>query len=381
LPEGLDAGCFVPYSEDMRIGYLLAVIVTSLAAQDAKEYSAAYQDGRSLSRSAALEVEQKLSKRPTDLIVRTRLIAFYTLSNEIEPTEAIPARRKHLLWLAQEHPDSWLWSQRSYGTAVYMKGGRLPDAEGFQDIRNVWLKHLSSKSDSKIIENAASFLQLGDRQTALALIRQMHNSRYLGTTFALTLLGVTARDFDTGEPLAADPGARDSELGKQIMLELEQAADPQLVGGAGFWLSRDGAMLWIKGYRDWDYSQLAKSLLARARTLEPTRLDWFFANPELPKADEVRGLGQIRVGGAAMSDKIVHLVKPDVPASLAGIKGTVSLNIAVGEDGRVLKAIPTSGPKELYEISVSAVEQWVYKQTTINGTPVVVLSSVDLKFQ
>lgn len=209
----------------------------------------------------------------------------------------------------------------------------------------------------------------------------MHSSRYLGTTFALTLLGVTARDFDTGEPLAADPGVRGSDLGKQIMLELEQASDPQLVGGAGSWLSRDGAMLWNKGYRDWDYSQFAKSLLAQARTLEPTLLDWFVANPELPKAGEVRGLGQVRVGGAVMSDKIVHLVKPDVPVALAGIKGTVSLNIAVGEDGRVLKAVPTGGPKELYEIWVNAVEQWVYTPTTINGTPVVVLSAVDLKFQ
>jgi hypothetical protein len=363
----LNTAPILQYLKYMRIVYLTLAVAMTLAAQDAKEYSDAYQAGRSMNRSAALELEKKISKRPADLLARTRLIAFYTLSNEIGSADAIPARRKLLLWLAQEQPDSWLWSQRSYGTAVYLKGGRLPDPDGFQQIRDAWLQHLALKTDAKVRENAASFLQLGDRETALGLIRQMHNPRYLGTTFALTLLGVTARDFDTGEPLIADSTVRDSEVGKQVMLELEQATDPQLIGGAGFWLSRDGAMLWSRGCHDWDYSPLAKDLLKRARSLEPNRLDWFVANPELPKPGESRGLGQVRVGGTAMQEMIVRLIKPDVPASLSAIKGTVSLNIAVGTDGRVLKAVPTTGPKELYDISVGAVEQWVYKPTTITA--------------
>ncbi|MGC4050730.1 MAG: hypothetical protein QM757_15245 [Paludibaculum sp.] len=365
----------------MRIAWMALASVMTLAAQDAREYSESYQSGRSMSRSAALELEKTLTKHPSDLLARTRLIAFYTLSVEIEPSEAIPSRRKHLLWLAQERPASWLWSQRSYGTAVYREGGRLPDAEGFEQIREVWVKHLAAKSDSKVRENAASFLQLGDRQTALGLIRQMSNPRYLGTTFALTLLGVTARDFDSGEPLEADPSVRESELGKLVTAELDRATDPQLVGGAGVWLSRDGAMLWNRGYREWDYSPLAKSLLIRASGIEPTRLDWFLANPELPKPGEVRGLGQIRVGSAVLSGMAVRLVKPDVSPALAGIKGRVSLEIAVGQDGRVLKAIPTGGPRELYDISVAAVEQWVYKPTTVRGVPVIVLSSVEIKFE
>jgi hypothetical protein len=209
----------------------------------------------------------------------------------------------------------------------------------------------------------------------------MKNPRYLGTNAATILLGVTARDFGTGEPLAADPKVRETPWALQVMAELEQSADPQFIGGAGFWLARDGALLWNRGYADWDYSPLAKNLLARARVLEPTRLDWFYANPELPKAGEQRGLGQIRIGGSVIAAKNVRMVKPDVPPDLRAVKGNVSLDVAVGLDGHVLKAIPLKGPAALYEISVKAVEQWVYQPTTINGTPVIVLTAVDVKYE
>jgi protein TonB len=82
-----------------------------------------------------------------------------------------------------------------------------------------------------------------------------------------------------------------------------------------------------------------------------------------------------------MSQKIVQMVKPSVPANLGGIKGTVSLEVAIGMDGRVIKAVPTGGPTELYAISVGAVEQWVYQPTLINGNPVVVITVVDIKYQ
>jgi protein TonB len=75
------------------------------------------------------------------------------------------------------------------------------------------------------------------------------------------------------------------------------------------------------------------------------------------------------------------MVKPDVPPDLRAVKGNVSLDVAVGLDGHVLKAIPLKGPAALYEISVKAVEQWVYQPTTINGTPVIVLTAVDVKYE
>lgn len=82
-----------------------------------------------------------------------------------------------------------------------------------------------------------------------------------------------------------------------------------------------------------------------------------------------------------MTKKAVHKVIPEVPAHLRSIKGTVSMNVAVGEDGHVMKAVVTSGPPELYEISIKAVEQWVYKPTLFNGTPVVVRTKFDIRYK
>lgn len=363
------------------VALLATSLCTFLCAQKSDEIEDSFQAGRKLDSSLAKALEQRLAERPKDQLARIKLIAFYTFSGKVEPSQAVLERRKHLLWMAQNSPKSPLWGQRSYGTAVYVKGGPFPDPEGFEQIRKVWLTHLGAKPDSETSENAASFLELGDRATALQLVRQKQNPRYLGTFIALTLLGVTARDFDTGEPLDVDPSVRTSDFGKMLLEELERATDPQVLGGAGFWLSRDGATLWSKGFRDWDYSTLAKSLLARARTMEPSRLDWAVSNPELPQPGEVRGVGIIRVGGNVMEQRVANLVEPVRPRNLSGATGTVRLNIAVGADGRVIKAVPVAGPKELYDITVRAVEQWAYRPTTVAGKPVIVLSVVEVAFR
>jgi hypothetical protein len=265
---------------------------------------------------------------------------------------------------------------------VYLRGDRLADPDGFNAIRDVWLKHLSRQPDNeKIRANAASFLELGDRETALRLIRDMKNPRYLGTQYAMFLLGVTARNYDTGMPLACDASWHETPLAEKALAELKSSSDPQLVGGAGFLLARDGATLWSEGKLTWDYSSLAKDLLARAQSLEPNRLDWFVANPDLPQSGERRAAGPLRIGGAVMELKRVHTVLPEVPASLSGIRGSVMLNVAVGGDGKVIRAVAESGPPELYAISIEAVEQWTYQTTKLNGSPVTVITRVEINYR
>jgi hypothetical protein len=231
-----------------RTAVVLCVLVTvlSASAQNSRELSDAYEQGPKLSASEAAKLESKVAANPQDIPDRIRLIAFYTLAPESPAPEiAVVARRKHLLWMAENQPESSLWSQMSYGSAVYVKGDRLADPEGFNAIRDQWLKHLSSDpTNEKIRANAASFLELGDPETALRLVREMRKPRYLGTLYSLLLLGVTARDYKTGIPLFSDPSVRQSPLAAQALSELQNSSVAQLVGGAGFWLARDGAILW-----------------------------------------------------------------------------------------------------------------------------------------
>jgi hypothetical protein len=359
------------------------VTVLPVSAQNDRELSDAYEQGRKLPASEATKLESKLAKKPGDILDRVRLISFYTLAPESPaPEVAVVARRTHLLWMAEHQPESWLWNQRSYGSAVYVKGDRLADPEGFDAIRHKWLEHLSNDpANERIRANAAAFLQVGDDETALRLIREMRNPRYLGTEYASLLLGVTARDHATGIALFSDPTVREGPLAAQALSELQNSSDAQLIGGAGVWLARDGAVLWSGKKLEWDYSPLAKTLLIRARALEPDRLDWFVANPELPQPGERRAMMTVRVGGTAMGSKRLRTVQPNVPEQLRGLRGTVLLEMAIDGDGRVIRAVAKTGPPELYAISVEAVERWLYKPTTIGGSPVIVLSEVDMNYQ
>lgn len=57
-----------------------------------------------------------------------------------------------------------------------------------------------------------------------------------------------------------------------------------------------------------------------------------------------------RVGGAVTGSKILRTVKPNIPDQLRGLRGTVLLEVAIGGDGKVIRA--------------AAVEKWLFKPTT-----------------
>ena len=71
-----------------------------------------------------------------------------------------------------------------------------------------------------------------------------------------------------------------------------------------------------------------------------------------------------RVGGAVTGSKILRTVKPNIPDQLRGLRGTVLLEVAIGGDGKVIRAAAKTGPPELYAVSAAAVEKWLFKPTT-----------------
>ena len=54
---------------------------------------------------------------------------------------------------------------------------------------------------------------------------------------------------------------------------------------------------------------------------------------------------------------------------------------AIDGDGKVMRAVAKRGPPELYAVSVQAVEQWQYKPMAIGGSPVLVITSVEINYQ
>jgi periplasmic protein TonB len=92
--------------------------------------------------------------------------------------------------------------------------------------------------------------------------------------------------------------------------------------------------------------------------------------------------GRIRVGGAVQAASLVRKVTPDYPpiAKTAHVQGTVVLRAIIAKDGSVEQLQFVSGPPLLMASAMTAVKEWKYKPTMLNGQPVEVDTTVQVVF-
>lgn len=105
---------------------------------------------------------------------------------------------------------------------------------------------------------------------------------------------------------------------------------------------------------------------------------------ELPKPEPKPPTPSIvDVGGRVQSAKLVRRVSPRYPvlARDARVQGTVTLQAVIGKNGKIQNLQALSGNPLLIPAAVSAVEQWVYEPTYLNGSPVEVKTEVVVHFQ
>jgi protein TonB len=78
----------------------------------------------------------------------------------------------------------------------------------------------------------------------------------------------------------------------------------------------------------------------------------------------------------------VHDVAPiyPPPAQAARIQGPVIIEATIGTDGRVQSARVLRALPFLDEAALTAVRQWVYTPTLLNGLPVPVIMTVTVMF-
>jgi len=102
----------------------------------------------------------------------------------------------------------------------------------------------------------------------------------------------------------------------------------------------------------------------------------------LPESAAPMTPGRIRVGGNAQAVNLIHKVTPVYPpaAKQARIQGVVRFTVNIGKDGTVQDVQVVSGHPLLVESAQSAVWQWQYKPTLLNGEPVDVVTTVDVNF-
>lgn len=92
--------------------------------------------------------------------------------------------------------------------------------------------------------------------------------------------------------------------------------------------------------------------------------------------------GVVRVGGDVKAPELVQKVQPDYPpvARVAHVEGKVVIDAIISKDGDVIGERAISGPGLLVQSALSAVKQWKYKPTYLNGQPVDLAMQVTVDF-
>lgn len=91
---------------------------------------------------------------------------------------------------------------------------------------------------------------------------------------------------------------------------------------------------------------------------------------------------RIKVGGAVQAASLLKQVTPSYPsiAKTAHVTGTVTLHAIISKDGSIEKLEYVSGPALLMSSAMSAVQEWKYKPTMLNGQAVEVDTTVQVIF-
>jgi TonB family protein len=91
----------------------------------------------------------------------------------------------------------------------------------------------------------------------------------------------------------------------------------------------------------------------------------------------------LRVGGNVAQTNLVTKVQPVYPksAKVAGIQGTVELEMVISKEGEPLDIRVIASPTDdLTQSALEAVRQWRYKPTLLNGNPVEVVTDVIVNY-
>jgi hypothetical protein len=257
-------------------------------AQDADLASPAklVRDGRQLLKSDVERLESSLNDHPDDVATRTKLLGFYF--HRALPVyghdATIEARRNHIFWFIEHHPES---AAMSLGEAtIDAKGHALADALGYERASTLWMEQTQRHAQNvAVLEHAVKFFQLSDKDRAASLLRHARdvepNNRQLsaltGYVYALGILGVTMMN-QNGLPNTHDPAEAKSDFAVRAVDELRKSSDAAMVGVAGQVIGQYGLMLSAldRGAKKFtvDYAALSETFLGKAQELDPTNPHW-----------------------------------------------------------------------------------------------------------
>jgi TonB family protein len=347
-----------------------------------KESIAAIKAAKELDADGAAKLAERIHGNPGDVEAHATLLVY--LASDRGP-DWKAARLGNISWLVQNRPElDLLGSSYALMNAV----GPLGDEAGYQQVRKLWLQQIErSPADRTLVNHATNFLRATDGPAAEEILIPLltktdYASAWLGEVYALAELGITSLNPATGLPVTAPEKTSNTGFAHKAQLMLSVAADAREVFSALGSLTTAAQALAAAGHLPQGYPELCQVLVARAKEIFPESL----ATCEPRPAAEPRPIGvpqRIRVGGSVAAANLIRKVRPEYPpeAKARRLQGTVRFLVIIGRDGQIQSLSFVSGPLVFYESAYDAVSKWIYKPTTLNGTPMEVVTQIDVNFQ
>jgi protein TonB len=101
-----------------------------------------------------------------------------------------------------------------------------------------------------------------------------------------------------------------------------------------------------------------------------------------PPPPPAKPKGPQRIGGQVMEANLIKRVQPTYPplARSARVQGVVEFTAVISKDGNIENLQLVRGHPLLVNAAKEAVLQWKYRPTSLNGTPVEVITDIIVNF-
>jgi len=236
--------------------------------------------GRKLSQEDAEKLEEKLKSDPSDLSARARLLGYY-FAGSLPRAGRVPtlaARRRHILWIIQHHPDAEIAGLPE--ATLDPTGHPLADQEGYALAKELWLQQVETyRGNISVLGHAAKFFQLPDKEIAERILMRARAfdpggpwTGRLAYLYALGILQVNGLTH-TGIPTSVDESPAASEFAKKAREGLAKPENAGMVFMTSSVISQYGTMLRGMGLIQEDPATLIQDLFKQAAAgegLKPT---------------------------------------------------------------------------------------------------------------
>jgi hypothetical protein len=169
---------------------------------------------------------------------------------------------------------------------------------------------------------------------------------------------------------------------------MEAAADVEIAARTGWALYLTTEVFHRLNLSDADYDTIAEELLLKSAAFDfpkPSRLallGTFYQRQEMKKSGQV--FPKSRIVAVPSDEQAKRLLSKTTSMGVTGEKTVVGpvhviIDVVVGTDGHVWKAVPENAPTELIRSAAfAAVMSWIYQPLEIGGEVVRVATTVEV---